>query len=198
MCLAAVALLWLPGCHQADRGSSVERHVPDDAPVGFDLEPLKSGDGSQQWIGVYHSPGKTARFRMDFGAAESTAGKTAGEPAVKSGEGTLLPEPGSDSSALLADLQKALRATTAPTAPQTKTSIPFTYVYVGENLSQTPGGGFNANPPGDWTALKLVFGDGDRESEIFLHLNAGARKAQFSMEDPRYGDLALAELAKAL
>lgn len=135
---------------------------------------------------------------MDFGPSESTPGKTAGETAVKSGEGALMPEPGSDSSALLADLQKALGAKAAPTAPPAKTSVPFTYINVGESLSQAPGGGFIANPPGDWTALKLVFGDGDRESEIFLHINAGARKGQFSLKDPRFGDLALAELAKVL
>jgi hypothetical protein len=46
--------------------------------------------------------------------------------------------------------------------------------------------------------LKLIFGDGDRESEIFLHINACIKKGQFSMKDPGYGDLALAELAKVL
>jgi len=196
---AAVAFVLLPGCNQvADRGLAVEHHLPDEASVGLDLEPLQSGDGSQQWRGIYSSPGKTARFRIDFGAAESTPGKTAGEPGVKSGEGTLIPEPGSDSSVLLVDLQKALRAKSTPGAPLTKTSVPFTYVNVGDNLSQARGGGFNASPPGNWTALKLIFGDGDRESEIFLHINASIQKGQFSMKDPRYGDLALAELAKVL
>ena len=192
MCPAAVALVLLLGCSRvADRGLAVEHHLPDEASVGFDLEPLQSGDGSQQWIGIYNSPGRIAKFRIDFGAAESTSG-------VKSGEGTLMPEPGSDSSVLLVDLQKALRAKTAPKVPPTKTSIPFTYVNVGDNLSQARGGGFSVNPPGNWTALKLIFGEGDRESEIFLHINASIKKGQFSMKDPRYGDLALAELAKVL
>lgn len=162
------------------------------------MEALQSGDGSRQWIGTYNSPGKIARFRIDFGAAESTPGKTAGDSGVKSGEGTLMPEPGSDSSVLLVDLQKALRARTAPKAPLTKTSIPFTYVNIGDNLSQARAGGFNANPPGNWTALKLIFGEGDRESEIFLHINASIKKGQFSMKNPGDGDLALAELAKVL
>src|SRR6266436_1052905 len=198
ICPAAVALVLLPGCNRvADRGLAVEQHLPDEASVGFDLEPLQSGDGSQQWIGIYNSPGRIARFRIDFGAAESTPG-TAGQSSVKSGEGTLMPEPGSDSSVLLVDLQKALRAKTTPRVPLTKTSIPFTYVNLGDNLSQAGGGGFSANPPGNWTALKLIFGDGDRESQIFLHINPSIKKGQFSMKDPRYGDLALAELAKAL
>ena len=199
ICTAAVALVLLPGCNRvADRSLAVEHHLSDEASVGFDLEPLQSGDGSRQWIGIYNSPGKIARFRIDFGAAESTPGKTAGDSGVKSGEGTLIPEPGSDSSVLLVDLQKALRAKTAPRVPLIKTSIPFTYVNLGDNLSQARGGGFSANAPGNWTALKLIFGDGDRESEIFLHINASIKKGQFSMKDPRYGDLALAELAKVL
>jgi len=191
MCPAAVALMLLPGCNRvADQ--------PDETSVGFNLEPLQSSDGSQQWIATYNSTGKIARFRIDCGAAELTPGKTAGEAAVKSGEGTLLPEPGSDSSVLLVDLQKALRAKTAPGALSTKTTVPFTYVNIGENLSQARTGGFSANPPGNWTALKLIFGEGDRESEIVLHINAGSKKGQFSMKDPRYGDLVLAELAKVL
>ena len=197
--IAAVALALLAGCNRgADRGSAVEQPRPEEASVSFDLEAQPSSDGSQQWIGVYNASGKVARFRIDFGAAESVPGKAAGDPVVLSGEGTLLPEPGSDSSALLIDLQKTLRAKTPPKAPVTKTSVPFTYMKIGEHLSPGPGGGFNANPPGDWTGMKLIFGDGDRVSEIFLHINAGAKKAQFSMKEPRYGDLALTELAKVL
>src|SRR5436305_3885239 len=121
ICVAAIALLLLPGCNRvADRGSAVEPHLPDQSSVSFDLEPVQSGEGSQQWIGIYNSPGKIARFRIDFGAAETVPGKTAGDSAVKSGEGTLIPQPGSDSSVLLVDLQKVLRAKTAPGAPLTK------------------------------------------------------------------------------
>ena len=199
MCVAATALVLLVGCNRvAEHGSSVEQHLTGEASVGFDLEPLQSGGGSQQWTAIYNSSGKIARFRIDLGVAESTPSRTAGEPEVKSSEGALIPEPASNSSALLADLQKVLRAKTAPRAPLTKSSVPFTCVYVGENLSQASGGGFNANPPGNWTALKLIFGDGDRESEILLHINVSTKKAQFSMKDARYGDLALAELAKVL
>jgi hypothetical protein len=193
--IAAVAFGLLPGCSRvADRNSAVEQHPSIIAPVSFDLEPLQSSDGSQQWIGVHHSPGKIARFRMDFGAPETTPG----EPGVKSGEGTLLPEPGSDSSALLIELQKALQAKAAFQVPPTKTSVPFTYINIGDHLSQTPTGEFIANPPGNWTAMRLILGDGARESQIFLHIDAGTKKGQFSMKDASYGDLALAELAKVL
>src|SRR6266498_3437222 len=118
MYTAAVALLFVLACSRvADHSAAVEHHQSEEPSVAFDLEPLPSGDSSRQWIGIYNSPGKVARFKMDFGAPESTPGKTPGDPSVKSGEGTILPEPGSDSSALLADLQKALRARTAPKAP---------------------------------------------------------------------------------
>jgi len=197
--IATVALAFLAGCNRGvDRGSAVEQPRQEEASVSFDLEPQPSRDGSQEWIGVYNSSGKVARFRMDFGAAESVPGKAAGDPVVLSGEGTLLPEPGSDPSALLTELQKALRAKGAATAPVTKISVPFTYVKIGEHLSPVPGGGFNASPPGDWMGMKLIFGDGDRVSEVYLHINVSAKKAQFSMKDPRYGDLVLTELAKAL
>jgi hypothetical protein len=198
MC-ALAALVLMPGCSRvAQRSVAVEEHQSGASYVGFDLQPLQGADGSRQWIGVHNSSGKVARFRIDLGAPEVTPGKAAGDSAVRSGEGTLVPEPGSDSSVLLADLQKALRAKNAPSASLAKTSIPFTYVDIGENLSQASTGGFSGNPPGNWTALKLIFGEGDHESEIFLHLNASTRKGQFSMKDPRYGDLALAELAKVL
>ena len=117
----------------------------------------------------------------------------AAEPAVKSGEGTLLPEPGSDSSVLLGHLQNVLRGKAAPTAAATRTSVPFTYIDLGEKPPQAQDGAV-----GHWTALKLIFGEGEHESQVLLHINTGARKGQFAMKDPAYGDLATAELAKVL
>src|SRR3954452_14019226 len=137
MCSAVIACVLLQGCSRvADRPLAVEQGPSAEVSVTFDLEALQSGDGSRQWKAIYNSGGKIARFRIDLGAAESVPGKAAGDSAVKSGEGTLMPEPGSDSIVLLVDLQKALRAGTAPTAAATKTSIPFTYVTIGDNLSQ--------------------------------------------------------------
>jgi hypothetical protein len=193
MYTAAVVILLFAACTRVpDRNSAVEHHASGEASVPFDLESLQSGEGSRLWIATYNSRGAVAKFRIDLGAPESAPS------GIKTGEGTLIPEPGSDSSILLVDLQKVLRATTAPKAPLTKTSIPFTYIHIGDNLSQDAAGTFNTNPPVNWTALKLIFGEGDRESQIFLHINPGTKKAQFSMIDPRYGDLALAELAKVL
>lgn len=176
MCTAVAALAFLLSCSRpADSAPVVvEKAQPAPTFVEVDLQPLPGDHGAQVWLATYNAAGKTAKFRMDFGAAEST-------PNGKSGEGTVIPQAGSDSSALLADLQKVLQAKTAPVAPPTKTSVPFTYILQGSD-----------------SAMKLIFGDGDKQSEILMNIDSAAKKAKFSMKDPRYGDLALAELAKAL
>jgi hypothetical protein len=46
--------------------------------------------------------------------------------------------------------------------------------------------------------IKLFFGEGDGESEVFLNLNPTLRQGQFSIKDSDYGDAVLAELAKVL
>jgi hypothetical protein len=76
--------------------------------------------------------------------------------------------------------------------------LAFTYVNLGDNLSQAPGGGFNARPPGDWTAIKIFIGEGEQEAEVFINFNTAIGKGQFSIKDPDYGDLVLKQLAKVL
>jgi len=195
---AVVSFLLLTGCNRKTSGGSVaESYLPDEESVVFQLEPVQGQNGSQ-WIGTYASQGKVARFRVEFGPARATPGKTATDFSIKSGDGRFIPEAGSDSSALLADLQKALQAKTQPLPAATKTSLPFTYANIGDNLSQARGGGFNTTPPGNWMALKLFLGQGEQESELFLNINIKTKKGQLSMKDPDYGDLALAELPKVL
>ena len=74
---------------------------------------------------------------------------------MSTGEGRFVAEPGSDATILLADLRKALEAKGVLPKVQRVKALPFTFVTFGDNLSQIPGGGFNANPPGDWTAIKI-------------------------------------------
>ena len=105
---------------------------------------------------------------------------------------------GSDASVLLADLKQALEAKTIPTAPPRVKSLPFTFVNLGDGLSQISGGGFDANPPGNWTAMKIFMGEGAQESEVFLNINPVIKKGQFAIKDQDYGDLAISELAKVL
>jgi hypothetical protein len=194
---ALTFVLLFCSCNRRE-GIVTEPYLPDEASVAFELEPLQGGNGSQQWIGTYASQGKIARFRIEFGPAKASTTRAGQDFNIKSGEGRFMPETGSDSTVLLADLRRALQAKTQPQPAPTRTSVPFTFANIGENLSQAAGGGFGTKPPGNWTALKIFLGQGDQEGEVFLNLNPKARKGQFSMKDQDYGDLVLGELAKVL
>ena len=193
----AFALVVSVACKRVEQRVA-EFHVPDEPSVTIDLEPLQSDSQSQRWMGAYVSGGKVARFRIELGPAKAAPAQITSEFTFKFGEGRLLPERGSDSIVLLADLQKALQAKTLPSTPPQKKTVPFPYANLGDNLSQAGGGGLTQDPPGHWTALKLFFGEGDQESQVFLNINSSIRKAQFAIKDPDYGNLAMAEFAKVL
>ena len=193
----AFALVVSVGCKRVEQREA-ELRVPDESSVTIDLGPLQSDPQSQRWMGVYVSGGKVARFRIELGPAKAAPAQTTSEFTFKFGEGRLLPERGSDSGVLLADLQKTLQAKTLPSPPPQKKPVPFMYANLGDNLSQAGGGGLTQDPPGHWTALKLFFGEGDQESQVFLNINPSTRKAQFAIKDPDYGDLVMAEFAKVL
>jgi hypothetical protein len=117
---------------------------------------------------------------------------------MRVGEGRFVAEPGSDASVLLFDLKKALEAKALPSKVQRVESLPFTFVDIGDNLSQAAGGGFSVAPPGNWTAIKIFIGEGEQEAQVFLNINPVIRRGQFSIKDPDYGDLVVAQLAKVL
>jgi hypothetical protein len=139
-----------------------------------------------------------ARFRIELGPAADHPAKTAQDFSMKTGEGKFVAVPDSDASVLLADLRKALQANASPKNVARIASLRFTFTNLGDNCSRAPGGGFNRTPSGDWTAMKIFFGEGDEESEVFLNLNPTTRKGEFSMKDPDYGNALLAQLAKVL
>lgn len=135
---------------------------------------------------------------MEFGPAKTVGGKDSKDFPMKVGEGRFVAEPGSDASGLLYDLKKALEAKSLPSKVQRLESLPFTFVNIGDNLSQAATGGFNVELPGSWTAIKIFIGEGEQEAEVFLNINPVIGKEQFSIKDPDYGDLVLAQLAKVL
>jgi hypothetical protein len=195
---AGILLLVIAGCNPSKLGRSVaESYLPDAASVAFDLEPLQGGSGQQQWIATYASRGTTARFRIELGKSKASTQGTK-DFNMKVGEGRFVAEAGSDASVLLVDLQKALEAKKLPKPAPRANSLAFTFANIGENLSQIAGGGFNTEPPGNWTAMKIFVGEGDQEGEVFLNINTKIKKGQFSLKDPDYGDLVLGELAKVL
>ena len=195
---AITSLMLLASCNRRQAGlSAVEPYLPDDASVTFQLESVKTGDGTQQWIGSYQSKGRLARFGIELRPSK-TSSTAAAEFKIQFGEGRFIPKAGSDSSVLLVDLQKALQAKHQHLPDPKKSAISFTYANIGEKLSQARGGGFDIKPPGNWTAVKLFLGEGDEEAELFLNFNSITGTGQFSMKDADYGDLVLAKLAKVL
>lgn len=200
VCLLFIALLSV-GCSKPTstiESRAVEPYIPDSGSVGFDIAPLNGNNGSTQWMAIYASQGKTAKFRIEFGPEKAAETKDPKDFPVSFGSGRILAEPGSDSSALLSDLAKALEAKHPPPAAKRISFLSFTFANIGTNLSQAPGGGFNTKPAGHWIATKIFIGEGDQEGEFFLNINPVTNKGQFSIKDADYGDIVISGLAQVL
>jgi hypothetical protein len=198
MFLGLALLVSLAACSRnSDKPSDVkvEPAGPFEGAVAFEIRPIDSRSGSRQWLATYAAAGKIAKFRIELGPghAGDEEDKTLH---VSFGKGRFLGEPGSDASAFLVDLKKALEAKTLPNKVVRVTSLPFEFAVLGENQSRSSDGGFNTKPPGDWTAMKIFVADG--EGEVFLNLNTAGNMAEFSIKDSDYGDIVLAQLAKVL
>jgi hypothetical protein len=196
LCLASI-LVALTACDRshAPQPIAVEpAYISSSGSVPFDISPVKSGDdlARGEWIATYTSQGRTARFRIIIDSSNAKDQKFA------SGQGKFVAEPGSDAAALIPELGKELEANSLPKKVQRTSALPFEYANLGDHLSRIPGGGFHANPPGHWTALKVFLGEGDDEAEVFLNFNPALGKAEFSIKDADYGNAILAKLAQVL
>jgi len=196
--LGVVLLVSLAACSQ-DSGRPSDTKVEPSASykgaVAFELTPVGNASGLRQWLATYAAAGKTAKFRIELGP--SHAGDDQDKALhVSFGKGRFLSEPGSDASVFLVNLKTALEAKTVPNKVTRVASLPFEFVILGENQSRTSDGGFNAKPPGDWMPMKIFLAGG--EGEVFLNLNPATNRAEFSIKDPDYSDIVLAELAKIL
>jgi hypothetical protein len=78
------------------------------------------------------------------------------------------------------------------------TTLLFKYVSFGENQSRSLDGGFFTKPPGNWRPGKIFIGHGEQEGEVFLNINPVLKMGEFSIKDPDYGDVVLAQLASVL
>jgi hypothetical protein len=162
-----------------------------DGAVGFavKLETDKSNlDGPTRWLATHTSGGHTAQFRIEFDGAKDSS---------RLGEGRLVAVTGSDAIVLMRELNKALEAKALPARVTRMESVPFEYFVLGGNLYRQTDGGLSGDREGNWTAIKLFFGQHD-EGELFLNLNPVLGKGEFSIKDPDYGDYLVAELAKVL
>lgn len=198
LCLAACCVIIVACRPQAAKTTPSEPYLSDPNSVGFDIAPLPSVAGKRRWLATYVDQGKTAKFTFEISTSKPMEREDGVNLEMSSGTGALLPEPGSDGSAMLAALQKALEAKHLPRKVKRAERLPFEYVVLGDHNSQVEGGGFSAKTPGNWTAMKIFVGEGDDESEVFLNFNPVSRKAQFSEKDVDYGDAVLAKLATVL
>lgn len=117
---------------------------------------------------------------------------------MEAGNGNFIAQAGSDSCILLSDLKRILEAENMPGQVKRTEVLPFDFVRLGSNLSQSADGGFSPKTKGNWTTLKLFIAQGNQESEVYLNFNESLKKGQFAIKDSEYGDLLLAELAKVL
>jgi hypothetical protein len=187
-------------CNQPGQGTqehASETYVPVPGAVVFEIKPVASGAGSG-WLATYQGHGKTAEFKIELDQEKSLDDTESRSLRIKSGKGRFVAEPGSDSSDLLNELKTELEAKSLPAKVRRVNTLPFTFVSFGSNQSQASDGGFFANPPGNWTPMKIFIGDGDQEGEVFLNLNPVLGKGQFSIKDPDYGDTVLKQLASVL
>jgi hypothetical protein len=177
------------------------KRIPTDPPyvetpnaVPFDIAHVGSGDGiTGEWIATYAAQNKVAHFRIVIDPTQM------GSSGIEFGKGRFISMPDSDASLLLGKLKTALEATTEPKNVKRVATLPFTLADIGDNLSRSSngGGGFFADPPGGWTAMKIFLEDGE-DVELFLNIDPHMKKGEFSIKDPDYGDSALAKLASVL
>jgi hypothetical protein len=179
MKLRVLATLLLGGLGCGIKPPVAGTRSSDPGTVNFDIAALP---GEQRWEATYTSQGKTAKFIVELGAGK--AAENSPLPNLKFGQGRLVAVKGSDASSLLEELKRALEAKQLPANVVRAPSVTFTYADLGEQ--------------DHWRMIKLFFGEGDGESEVFLNLNPTLRKGQFSIKDSDYGDAVLAELAKVL
>src|SRR5262245_1139066 len=193
--LCLVLFLAVLGCKSA--APKEPPYSPGEGAVAFDLV-LESGPSNMQgptkWLATYQSGGHAARFRLEFGSTKESSQKPL---PISFGKGRFVAVPGSDNTALMAELQEALEAKGLPEKSGRAESLPFEFVNLGCDLYRTPTG-LSGDRKGNWCAIKLFLGNGQKEGEVFLNLNSALGKGEFSLKDPDYGDFLVAELARVL
>jgi hypothetical protein len=172
--------------------------VEADRPVTFQIEKSQPIGKGTSWTATYTGDGHLAKFRIEFDPPRG--GSSPKNFPLAYGDGHIYPIVGSDSTSLLIALKIELEAHKVPIHPKHVVSLPFTYAVLGEHDSKIPGGGFDANPPGDWIEMKIFLGaeTEEDEGEVFLNLNPTTGEAEFSMKDADYGDIVLRYLAAVL
>jgi hypothetical protein len=175
---------------------SAAAYVSTNDSVGFDIKLVRGSADLKQptlWLATYKSKGHVATFRFELNDAKK---RSSGPIAIGFGKGRFLAEPGSDSTALIEALKKALQAKRLPAKSRKITQLPFEFAVLGQGNYRQRDLSFDSSKKGEWIALKLFFGDD--EGEVFLNLNPVSGKGEFSIKDPDYGDYVISRLAQVL
>lgn len=202
--IIAVSLIGAGACQKQSArqdqttNSKVEPRFPEAPPtVMFDIKPIVADRklrSSEIYDCIYQSGGKTARFRIEW----RQNGPLSGDIPMAAADGRFLAVAGSDNSALLNDLKKALEAKQIPQRVPGVKEVPFDAVVLGDHQSRDESGGCHDNPRGDWILLKLFLPKGGDDGELYLNINLVLGKGEFSIKDEDYGDYLLGQFANVL
>ena len=189
----------IPSGQQNNSGARLEPRLIDDEDlsVPFEIVSLNktaSNGLSQSYDCTYSARGRTARFQLLLQQPKPLPA----ERTMGIGDGKFVAVQGSDNSALLEDLKKALDARHLPKNSMRIHELPFAFVVLGSAQSRDAAGSFSSQGHGDWVAMKIFLPKGGDDGEVFLNLNPVLGKGEFSMKDSDYGDYVVTELAKVL
>ena len=196
---AIFLVLFGSSCKQPEKTGQivikVESRITDEpSPVLFGIQPTgRQTPGHWRYLASYTKQEKVARFGIDLNLSrnEQAIGT------VRSGVGSFIANPRSDSTVLLADLREFLHASKAPRRDIRVRELPFRFDIVGENLDRGRNGGLIDAATGNWVSVRLFLGP-DQESEVWLNFQKPGGSGEFMVKDPGQADAVLRELAKVL
>jgi hypothetical protein len=184
----------------APSGLQTELNIPandeEPPPVVFGIkrnDTFAGVPGVEYYECRYQAHERIAQFGLEF-----KKGPMTGKPAMSGVEGKFVAIAGSEDSALLQDLAKALEAKRIPRNSIRIPELPFDGIVLGEAESRNFHGGYSENPKGDWTTMKIFLPKGGDDGEVYLNVNPVSGQGEFSIKDSDYGDYVIAEFAKVL
>lgn len=184
--LFAFLVLGVSACGAVDRAPEADPNA-----VVFRLEAANAErPGRIGWLATHESGGKVARFRIELVPEP----KNAKLPTFS--RCAIVREAGSDGSALLHDLARALEGRVPPPGTGVQ-GFDVPVALLGRDLSLGGSGNriagrFGSEPKGSWISMKLFLGEG----EVFLNLDPVGGFGEFSLKDSDYAAEVMKELGR--
>jgi hypothetical protein len=147
-----------------------------------------------KWLAVYEKSGKVAKFQLELALRTPES-----DSPFAISKGVFYRDSNSDSSLLLSEIAKALKAKEFVSSKVRIDKLEFAVAILGIGLSRGEGkdvygGAFTSEPKGDWIATKVFVADG--EGEFYLNLNPVLGIGEISIKDSDYGETVLRELSR--